>query len=162
VRAGLAQRARIVLLAADDVPVKDIVEQVGVSKPTVIGWKRRYAATGHLFAHACANAKITQSMGHTGSALDNAVSEAFHSTIEFELLAGDGPFATRAQARRAVAGYLDYYNHQRGTPPAACWRRPSTSSSSQPHTVSGRHDQTATGQATGPPQLRPGRYASPS
>jgi transposase InsO family protein len=22
-------------------------------------------------------------------------------------------FATRAQARRAVAGYLDYYNHQR-------------------------------------------------
>ncbi len=46
VRAGLAQRARIVLLAADDVPVKDIVERVGVSKPTVIGWKRRYAAEG--------------------------------------------------------------------------------------------------------------------
>jgi len=69
--------------------------------------------TGHLFAHACVNAKITQSMGRTGSALDNAVSEAFHSTIEFELLAADGPFATRAQARRAVAGYLDYDNHQR-------------------------------------------------
>jgi transposase len=46
VRAGLARRARIVLLAADDVPVKDIVERVGVSKPTVIGWKRRYAAEG--------------------------------------------------------------------------------------------------------------------
>ena len=44
--AGLAQRARIVLLAADDVPVKDIVERVEVSKPTVIGWKRRYAAEG--------------------------------------------------------------------------------------------------------------------
>jgi transposase len=46
VRAGLAQRARIVLLAADDVPVKGIVERVGVSKPTVIGWKKRYAAEG--------------------------------------------------------------------------------------------------------------------
>jgi transposase len=46
VRAGLAQRARIVLLAADGVAVKDIVERVGVSKPTVIAWKKRYAAEG--------------------------------------------------------------------------------------------------------------------
>ena len=45
-RAGLAQRARIVLLAADGVAVKDIVERVGASKPTVIGWKKRYAAEG--------------------------------------------------------------------------------------------------------------------
>ena len=45
-RAGLAQRARIVLLAAEDVPVKDIVARVGVSKPTVIGWKKRYRAEG--------------------------------------------------------------------------------------------------------------------
>jgi len=42
--AGLARRARIVLLAGDGVPVKDIVERVGASKPTVIGWKKRYAA----------------------------------------------------------------------------------------------------------------------
>jgi DNA invertase Pin-like site-specific DNA recombinase len=46
VRAGLAQRARIVLLAADGVPVKEIVERVGVSKPTVIAWKKRYATEG--------------------------------------------------------------------------------------------------------------------
>src|ERR1700754_128458 len=45
-RAGLAQRARIVLLAGDGVAVKDIVERVGVSKPTVIEWKKRYAAEG--------------------------------------------------------------------------------------------------------------------
>src|SRR5215207_5624212 len=45
-RSGLAQRARIVLLAADGVAVKDIVETRGVSKPTVIGWKKRYAAEG--------------------------------------------------------------------------------------------------------------------
>jgi transposase len=46
VRAGLAQRARIVLLAADGVAVKEIVERVGMSKPTVIAWKKRYAAEG--------------------------------------------------------------------------------------------------------------------
>jgi putative transposase len=38
-------------------------------------------------------------MGRTGSALDNAVAEAFNSTPEFELFAAGGRFATRAQAR---------------------------------------------------------------
>jgi putative transposase len=68
---------------------------------------------GALFAQACANAGITQSMGRTGSALDNAVSESFHSTLQFELLAEHAPFATRAQARQAIADYLEYYNHER-------------------------------------------------
>jgi transposase len=44
--AGLVQRARIVLLAADGVGTNEIVRRVGVSKPTVISWKRRYAAGG--------------------------------------------------------------------------------------------------------------------
>ncbi|MGH8776748.1 MAG: IS3 family transposase [Jiangellaceae bacterium] len=69
--------------------------------------------TGALFAQACTNAGITQSMGRTGSALDNAVCESFHSTLQFELLDEHAPFATRAQARRAVADYLEYYNHDR-------------------------------------------------
>ena len=45
-RAGLAQRARIVLLADDGVGTNEIVHRVGVSKPTVIAWKKRYAAEG--------------------------------------------------------------------------------------------------------------------
>jgi transposase len=45
-RAGLAQRARIVLLAAEGVGTNEIVTRVGVSKPTVIAWKKRYAAEG--------------------------------------------------------------------------------------------------------------------
>jgi len=45
-RAGLAQRARIVLLAADGVGTNEIVHRIGVSKPAVIRWKRRYAAEG--------------------------------------------------------------------------------------------------------------------
>ncbi len=44
--AGLAQRARIVLLAADGVGTGEIGDRVGVSKPTVIAWKRRYAEEG--------------------------------------------------------------------------------------------------------------------
>ena len=51
-------------------------------------------------------------MGRTGSALDNAVAASFNSTLEFELLTG-ARFATRAQARTAVAGFLDEYNHDR-------------------------------------------------
>jgi transposase len=45
-RAGVAQRARIVLLAADGVGTSEIGHRVGVSKPSVIRWKRRYAAEG--------------------------------------------------------------------------------------------------------------------
>lgn len=68
--------------------------------------------TGQLFATACANAGVTQSMGRTGSALDNAAAESFHSTLEFELLRG-AQFTTQAQARRAVADYLQEYNLDR-------------------------------------------------
>ena len=46
VRAGLAQRARIVLLAADGESNTAIAERVGVSRPTVIAWRNRYAAAG--------------------------------------------------------------------------------------------------------------------
>src|SRR4249919_3105557 len=46
IRAGLAQRARIVLLAAEGLGTNEIARRVGVSKPTVIAWKRRYAAEG--------------------------------------------------------------------------------------------------------------------
>src|SRR5260370_22326727 len=43
---GLAQRARIVLLAADGAGTNEIVTRTGLSKPTVIAWKKRYAAEG--------------------------------------------------------------------------------------------------------------------
>jgi transposase len=46
VRAGLAQRARIVLLAADGESNTRIAERVGVSRPTVTGWRARYAQRG--------------------------------------------------------------------------------------------------------------------
>jgi hypothetical protein len=45
-RAGVAQRARIVLLAAEGVSNSEIARRVGVSRPTVIGWRDRYVAGG--------------------------------------------------------------------------------------------------------------------
>jgi transposase len=46
VRAGLAQRARIVLLASQGMSNTRIAELVGVSRPTVIGWRDRYGERG--------------------------------------------------------------------------------------------------------------------
>jgi transposase InsO family protein len=43
---------------------------------------------------------------------NNAVSESFNSTLEFELLSRHH-FATREQARRAVAAFIDEYNTDR-------------------------------------------------
>jgi transposase len=46
VPAGLAQRARIVLAAADGEANTAIAARVGVSRPTVIAWRSRYEAEG--------------------------------------------------------------------------------------------------------------------
>ncbi len=46
VRAGIAQRARIVLLAADGVANVEVARLVGVSLPTVGLWRGRYASSG--------------------------------------------------------------------------------------------------------------------
>jgi transposase InsO family protein len=68
--------------------------------------------TGNLFKLACVRCGITQSMGRTGSALDNAVAEAFNSTLEFELLSKTH-FTSRQHARRVVATWIDEYNLER-------------------------------------------------
>src|SRR3954452_1095867 len=46
VRAGLVQRARIVLLAADGVGNTEIAERVGVARQTVLTWRARYRDRG--------------------------------------------------------------------------------------------------------------------
>ena len=61
---------------------------------------------------ACTRLGITQSMGRPGSALDNAVIESWHSTLEFELRSVE-TFATKAQARAKVAAWIEEYNTTR-------------------------------------------------
>lgn len=69
--------------------------------------------TADLFTAACCRHGITQSMGRTGSCLDNAAAESFFSTLEHELLSRN-TFATREDARRRVANWIDgFYNRTR-------------------------------------------------
>lgn len=68
--------------------------------------------TAGAFRAACVRVGVTQSMGRVGSALDNAVIESWHSTLEFELRAEEH-FTTKAEARAKVAAWIDDYNRDR-------------------------------------------------
>jgi putative transposase len=68
--------------------------------------------TAGVIRAACQRLGITQSMGRPGSALDNAVIESWHSTLEFELRSAEH-FATKAAARARVAAWIDDYNRHR-------------------------------------------------
>jgi transposase InsO family protein len=68
--------------------------------------------TAASFRAACTRLGITQSMGRVGSALDNAVIESWHSTVEFELRMLEH-FTTKAQARKRIAAWIEDYNHDR-------------------------------------------------
>jgi transposase InsO family protein len=51
------------------------------------------------------------SMGRVGSCYDNAVAESFFASLKAEI--GTKVWATRAEARRAVFAYINYYNRNR-------------------------------------------------
>jgi transposase InsO family protein len=68
--------------------------------------------TARLFRQACQRLGVTQSMGRPGSALDNAIIESWHSTLEFELRSAEH-FTTRAAARGRVAAWIEDYNTNR-------------------------------------------------
>ena len=68
--------------------------------------------TAGLVRQACTRLGISQSMGRPGSALDNAVIESWHSTLEFELRAVEH-FTTRAAARARVSAWIEDYNTRR-------------------------------------------------
>jgi transposase InsO family protein len=68
--------------------------------------------TAGVFTGACQRLGIVQSMGRVGSCFDNAAAESWFSTLEHELLSRT-TFATRSEARRAVAGFIERYNTRR-------------------------------------------------
>jgi putative transposase len=65
--------------------------------------------TAGAFRAACQRLSVCQSMGRPGSALDNAVIESWHSTLEFELRSVEH-FATKAHARARVPAWIEEYN----------------------------------------------------
>ena len=69
--------------------------------------------TSQEFTAYCAAADITQSMGRTGVAWDNAVAETFFASLKNEMY-HQQVFTTRPRARMAVAEYIEvFYNRQR-------------------------------------------------
>jgi len=68
--------------------------------------------TAQAFRTACGRMGITQSMGRVGSALDNAVIESWHSTLELELRQLEH-FTTKDHARHRLAVWIEEYNHDR-------------------------------------------------
>ena len=77
---------------------------------------------------------LRQSAGRSGSCLDNAVAESFFATLKLEL--GRRHFATRADARRAIFVWINYYNQTRLH--SACGYRPPVEYEQQ-LTVNQRH-----------------------
>jgi putative transposase len=66
-----------------------------------------------LFGRRLREAGIAQSMGSKGDCYDNAVCEAFHATLEKELLRRRS-FRTRQQARTAIFEWIEaWYNRER-------------------------------------------------
>lgn len=68
--------------------------------------------TAEAYREACDQLGITQSMGSVGDSYDNAMAEAFFSSLKRELV-DDERFATKAAARAAVFRWLVWYNESR-------------------------------------------------
>ena len=112
---------RIIGFAISDHPDAELAKAalqtaVAVRGGSVIGvifhTDRGSTYTADLFTQACKHHRIRQSMGRTGSCLDNAAAESFFSTLEHELLSRTR-FRTKEEARRRVAGWIDTYNRTR-------------------------------------------------
>lgn len=87
---------------------------------TIFHSDRGSTYTSARYRQTCADLGLRQSTGRTGSCLDNAVAEAWFATLKKEL--GRRAFATRAEARRAIFAWINYYNHHRLH--TACGLRP--------------------------------------
>jgi putative transposase len=79
---------------------------------TIFHHDRGSEYTSDAFRSACRRLGVTQSLSRTGSCLDNAVAESFFATLKVELI-HRLHFPHRADARRAIFGWVHRYNHRR-------------------------------------------------
>jgi putative transposase len=83
-------------------------------KGTVAHSDRGSQYMGHDYTQACKDFGLLQSAGRVGTCFDNAVAEAFWSSLKRELVDRPGRrFATRAEARRAIFAWINRYNTRR-------------------------------------------------
>ncbi|HEV2086703.1 MAG TPA: IS3 family transposase [Cryptosporangiaceae bacterium] len=87
---------------------------------TIFHSDRGSTYTSARYRQTCTDLELRQSAGRTGSCLDNAAAESFFATLKQEL--GRRHFATRADARRTIFAWINYYNQHRLH--SACGYRP--------------------------------------
>ena len=68
--------------------------------------------TSNDYLEFCQRHQIRPSVGRTGVCWDNAVAESFWESLKRECLQGR-VFATRAEARRAIFRWINWYNTTR-------------------------------------------------
>jgi transposase InsO family protein len=68
--------------------------------------------TSNDYLDYCQHHQLRASVGRTGVCWDNAVAESFWESLKRECLQGR-VFATRAQARRAIFRWINWYNSKR-------------------------------------------------
>ena len=68
--------------------------------------------TSNDYLDFCQDHQLRPSVGRTGVCWDNAVAESFWETLKRECLQGR-VFATRAEARRAIFRWINWYNTTR-------------------------------------------------
>lgn len=95
--------------------------------------------TSNDYLDFCVARQLRPSVGRTGICYDNAVAESFWASLKRECLQGR-VFATRADARRAIFRWINWYNTTRlhttldGIPPVE-WERNYRLAAGQPRSV---------------------------
>ncbi|MCP4086125.1 MAG: transposase, partial [Actinomycetia bacterium] len=68
--------------------------------------------TSNDYIDFCVDRQMLPSVGRTGVCWDNAVAESFWESLKRECIQGQ-EFATRAEARRAIFRWINWYNPDR-------------------------------------------------
>ena len=79
---------------------------------TIFHTDRGAEYTSVTCGNACQRLGLRQSMGRTGSCLDNAAAESFFATLKVELVSRHR-YRTRAQARASIFAWIAWYNRRR-------------------------------------------------
>jgi putative transposase len=84
----------------------------GMMPATIFHTDRGAEYTSAACRTTCERLGLRQSMGRTGSCLDNAPAESFFATLKVELV-GRRRYRTRTEARASIFAWIAWYNRRR-------------------------------------------------